>query len=1184
MVTHMFIRPAVFFIVLVTSLSYSQFSNNRIFRNTSPAWVQTNGPGGGSISDLAIDPAYPDKIYAVGVMDGVYRTTDGGKSWNLLPFNEPYSTRRIKISGDGILYSNYMNFSRSDDEGVTWREINSGFGDVAGVIDFELDPINNSTVYIACDKFGEGGAVYKSTDGGSSWNDISGNLNIPAGVSIDQISLAGNGIIFISGIDHPLSTWHKSKLFKSENDGANWTEINYGSIEDRFIYSLEVNPNSRNEVWITEGPLYNDEIQQPYVFKSSDYGSNWGTVNVNVNLDNTQMRVIGFDANNRVYLAGGSRLAYSDNGGGSFSYVGPMEHLLMFDLYRIYPLPGNPNIIYLPTDAGGVAYSSDGGNTWRERNNGITATSINLIAADPKNPAVVYAASNKGEGLFRSDDYGQSWIKLNAGGIIHPFGDELTIDPNNPDNVWFISDVPYIHKSTNRGNTWNLLNHPYQGGTFNFCSIYSMDVVKNSGVIYALNNGFGIFRGDYDGNANFSWQFINLSEVDYTFSIVVDQNNPSTIFSGYSRKPFETASKIMKSDDDGNEWTEVLNVENSTAVTSVAIDPNNSSNVYAVSVGDSGASVWKSTQGGGTGTWNKSNQYFNFTTVHSFAANAECVYAGVWGGGTYRSGDNGTTWQKLESDEVNSAAAIAAAPSNSNIIYAGDRREPLLYRSDDNGLTWDEYFDAGPAFRRLMTVAVDPSDDDIVYVSAMKVGGPGSDGSLFKITNGAAEDITNGLNRLALQVIIDPADNSLLYAVLHAGGVYKSTDAGNSWFNISGDGSGLPEIGFNNLVIDPNDSSVLYLIGGSDVRFSTLESAGIDPDIVNSVYKSNDAGATWNNINNGVLGSESGNIKSLVFHNNDSQKIYLATAHGVYYSSGNNWIKSTGLPYESLNGIEIKSDRIYAFTSGAGVFTGIINSSGSIDWDKEQKVIAPIAFAQLLMHPTNSSRIYASAYPGGIYRSDDGGVTWSEKNFGMTSFSVDDPLRQGYYAITISPVNPDIMYLGLYKKGVYRSFNGGETWYPVNGTDWKMLDKKITSILADESDENTVYVGTEEGVFKTINSGTDWIEISSGLVSGDVKILKQINGKLLAGTKGYGLYILDGTQWNPINGFGNFGVIWPMWNDRPLYQYTSTLFHPYDSDKMLVGTFPQGIYKTTDERMQYQLDIRRCVRTCYTSG
>ena len=133
---------------------------------------------------------------------------------------------------------------------------------------------------------------------------------------------------------------------------------------------------------------------------------------------------------------------------------------------------------------------------------------------------------------------------------------------------------------------------------------------------------------------------------------------------------------------------------------------------------------------------------------------------------------------------------------------------------------------------------------------------------------------------------------------------------------------------------------------------------------------------------------------------------------------------SEGLPYSTLGGIAVSGETIYAYTNGAGLFKGIIHQDFSITWETDQKVIAEIYFAQVLKDPVNDSTIYASGYPGGIFKSTDNGETWHEKNFGMVSFKVEDPLRQGYYALDISESNPDVLYLGLFGKGVYRSSNG----------------------------------------------------------------------------------------------------------------------------------------------------------------
>jgi photosystem II stability/assembly factor-like uncharacterized protein len=110
-----------------------------------------------------------------------------------------------------------------------------------------------------------------------------------------------------------------------------------------------------------------------------------------------------------------------------------------------------------------------------------------------------------------------------------------------------------------------------------------------------------------------------------------------------------------------------------------------------------------------------------------------------------------------------------------------------------------------------------------------------------------------------------------------------------------------------------------------------------------------------------------------------------------------------------------------------------------------------------------------------------------------------------------------------------------------------------------------VYIGTENGVYSSSDGGQSWFSMNDSLVSLDVKTLYMSPGnQLYAGTRGYGLYQWMNDHWMAHDGFDNWGQFWPIWNDRPKYQYTSLLIHPEDHSRMLLGTFPQGIYKSKD--------------------
>jgi len=125
----------------------------------------------------------------------------------------------------------------------------------------------------------------------------------------------------------------------------------------------------------------------------------------------------------------------------------------------------------------------------------------------------------------------------------------------------------------------------------------------------------------------------------------------------------------------------------------------------------------------------------------------------------------------------------------------------------------------------------------------------------------------------------------------------------------------------------------------------------------------------------------------------------------------------------------------------------------------------------------------------------------------------------------------------------------------------------ITALAVDPLDSDTVYVATEDGVYRTTDGAGTWSDFSDGLISRDIRVLILAgDGTLHAGSKGYGLFRRgpEDSAWRQGRAFGSFGTFWPMWDDRPLYQYTSLLLDPTDRQTMYLGTFPAGIYKTTD--------------------
>ncbi|MEE8593547.1 MAG: hypothetical protein V3T03_05425 [Candidatus Bipolaricaulota bacterium] len=1156
-----------------------------------PEWERLSGPPGGYVELIAQCASTPNVLYASGSGEGLYKSINSGESWWLLPGGDRGHQAVLLVDprDPEVVYGWDGGLAKSIDGGLTWLPISRAFEETMWVQRLAMDPGGPDTLYVAGPRHeGNGCSVFRSIDGGQWWTNVSPR-DLPHRSTVAGLAVQREGILFLginnrefetSGRGRVLPTssddsggW-TSRLFVSYDNGSTWAPVDYGTTEPRFIWSLYANPWRPAEVWLSEGPLYNEGIEQPMLFRSEDRGRTWDAIQINAHgWDSTQVRVIGASLEGAIYVAAGSNLLVTTNAGRSFRNITPpRDEMNGVDFFDIEVSADNSDVLYLPLRSGGIAYSEDAGSSWVRRDDGIATISANLIEADPFRPATVYVSSQQGQGIYRSDDYGETWSG-SLDGIEHPWGDEIVADPHNEGVIWFIADVPLVHRSVDFGDTWDVVIHPREAGEFNFGSIYAFAQGRSADTIIVLDNGFGFFRGEGGRwSGEWDWQFLRTSEVDYTYALVIDPADNRILYSGYSRKPFQDSAMIRQSMDGGDTWTTALHLDEAEAVTSIDVDDADPQHVYAAATGDRGA-IWSSSDRGQS--WAQPNARFNFTTIHSFAvapSESLTAYVGVWGGGTFVTRDAGATWTALNAAAAFSAAGIAVDPRNPDWIYIADRTVPTLHRSLDGGTTFEPMFDAGAPYARLMGVTIDPSNPDCLYISAMVTPAamdrePGIYGALFRIEDGVAVDVTGELPRLPLSITVHPNDSNLLYAVLHGHGVYISEDRAASWSEISGPGSSLPESGFFNLIIDPQDPGVLFLVGGCDVRFGSFTSAGLNPDVVSGIYRSVDGGTSWTCINSGGLGVGSGAVKSLAFSEQSSDVILAAAENGLYVSldRGVTWTANTNLPYATLGGVAIADSYVLAMTNGAGVLRGRLGSTGTVVWESNAVLEAHVYFAQVIADSRNAGTLYASGYPGGVFKSTDDGVTWHEANFGMTSFSVDDPLRQGYYALGLAPSNSLVLYLGLYGKGVYKSVDAAGTWMPMNGEEGEMLGQYVTALTIDPENEQHVFVSTENGIFRTVDGGRTWVEANDGMPTSDVRAIGfTLAGELYAGTRGYGLYRWQVGHWKAQNPVGEWGVIWPLWDDRPRYQYSDLLIHADDENRMMFGSFPAGIYTSNN--------------------
>jgi photosystem II stability/assembly factor-like uncharacterized protein len=317
-----------------------------------------------SIGAIAVDQKNPKIIYvgtgesnmrnSVSIGDGIYKSTDAGDNWTKLGLDstehiskvliDPSNSNTIYVAAPGPLWSNstHRGLYKSTDAGKTWEKI-LYISDKAGVADLEIDPANPNTLYATTWEFrrlpyafnsgGNGSGIYKSTDGGKTWKELSNGLpKKPFGrVAIALAPSAPQNLLAIVESEN-------TGLYISSDGGENWKEQSATeNIRSRPFYfsTLEVDPKDPKIVY-----------RPAFTF------------------------------------------AYSNDGGYSFAEASGEGGWVHSDHHALWINPNNTNILYLGTD-GGVYFSLDRGVTWKFCNN-LPVGQFYHVSVDTQEPYRIY--------------------------------------------------------------------------------------------------------------------------------------------------------------------------------------------------------------------------------------------------------------------------------------------------------------------------------------------------------------------------------------------------------------------------------------------------------------------------------------------------------------------------------------------------------------------------------------------------------------------------------------------------------------------------------------------------------------------------------------------------------------------------------------------------------------------------
>jgi photosystem II stability/assembly factor-like uncharacterized protein len=1191
-------------------------------------WKPMNGPFGGPVRCLAQDPFQP-KTYYAGTGRGLYVSHNRGDSWTM--FSDVLkATRMLAFTSDRVfiasnkIYVYDRKAKKLTDTGQFGRSVHCLGKTVFITTEANLAQAGKGMPWIPSIKVADATAKVLSPN---AWGDIlvptkgstlekgldalllpylnkSYYAEVRSLIPVDASTYLACVIVKSEFPGWPASFHTASALFRTTDSGKTWTVVDPLILKTHTVFKVVQDPkNPKRLALITRlskapGEGWTEQYAVADAARYSvDGGITWTKLPFPKHL--SEKESVATDAD---FASGDLVLTHRHARISEFQFatktrkphklgtvpflntgMALIELVISSDTpYYAYGLDdrrqGNSNGIFRTK----TPFTSNW--KWQWACDGIVASPGAIIEVHPKNPDTLATGGNTGLIAQVSHDGGKYWQPMVGSSVMT---DEICFDPYNPGRVLLMDELTYVNVSSDGG-----LNFKPLAPQFSSARVCDMEFThKDGGILFASILGVGVSNtkdlkqrtSDLFGKGvpyrDPWWNSMNASP-DYSYDIEIDDTNPKNVivYASYSPKKFETQSSVCrytKVNTKNSGWDTVLTVPNSSGITALELDPDKRELVYAGVTGERGR-IYVSPDSGQT--WSNLSKDFTFVTVHEIAVDPndqQTVYAAPWGGGLYLSKNGGGAWESLDVPTT-SIVSVIVDPADSKHILIADRNSPSVFHSKDQGKTWKPLVQLGQKrFYRVFSMAMHKGD---LHFSVMKRK-QGMSGMFSAVRPG----VTFRYNfKTSARNPVDPAgmkktaislfsNASGLYAVGHIKGVFKLDPVTDKWASITGN---LPNIGFNSITADATGKN-LYLSGGSDLSLYFKRRVGGNANITNEIYHSTDGGKTWT----GLLKTNpfKSPVKKVILHPKNPSHLFAATGTGVWVSSngGTYWEpQSTNLGFKSIGAMALGQDSVYVGTLGGGVYTGAIKNGIKVNWLKSTGPYPTIHNIQITIarrKPVN--RIYASAFPGGLFRSTDGGSTWRECNFGLPTVEVEDPLLEGYYSLAVDPSHTDTLYLAVYEKGIYKSENGGNTFRPMygkNGVNAPLMNLPFTRLLVDPIMNDHVYMATRKGVYVSTDGCEHhrWYPMNTGLENLQVLSLGQdSDGNLYAGTDGYGIYVLDGynaggAKWKHLARPIGFGV-WKAWGRR-LYQYGAFHFDTSKPGRIFLGHFPSGFFVSED--------------------
>jgi len=704
--------------------------------------------------------------------------------------------------------------------------------------------------------------------------------------------------------------------------------------------------------------------------------------------------------------------------------------------------------------------------------------------------------------FIKSSDYSGLKFRSIGPAMISGRIADIAVNPKNSSEYFVAAACGNVWKTENAGTTFKPV-FDSEGSYSIGCVVYNPKNTKIVWVGTGENNsqrsvarGNGVYRSEDGGK---TWKNMGLYKSEHIGKILVNPDNPNIVFVAAQGPLWKSGGDrgLYKTEDNGKTWKKVLNIDANTGVSDIVMHPKNHNIMFAASY---------------------QRRRHTYTLID-----------GGPGSAVYKSLDGGNTWKKLTNGFPKcdmGRIGLAVSPLDGNKVWAlveAEENKGGVYFSPDCGASWSKISSYGPdGPQYYQELYIDPKNDNILYsmdtYARISVDG----GKTWKKLGRKSKHVDNHA------LWIDPNNtNHLLMGC--DGGVYESFDRSKTWDYKEN----LPLSQFYKVAVG-NDKPFYWVYGGTQDNNSvggpsaTVKMNGITNADWIIMHGGDGFGPQADPINTNIVYLQSQYGWLARFNKKTGEEIDIRPSepdNGEAYRW--NWNAPLLISPHDNKTLYFCANKVFKTTDQGNSWNVISpDLTRQIDRNKLKimgKIQRPEAVAKnvstsifgnlvaISESPVKAGILYAGSDDGQISVSENDGQSWTKyKTFPGV------PDTSYVSCLVASAHNENVVYASFdnhkradYKPYLLKSTDKGKTWQSIVAN---LPDTQtVYSIAEDFVDPNLLFVGTEYGLFFTIDSGNHWLQLKNGLPTiaiRDIAIQKRECDLVLA-SFGRGFYILD---------------------------------------------------------------------------